>query len=174
MLILRDALGFSGAEVAEALETTPASVYSALQRAHDSVDHRLPNVSQQATLRTLGDEKLREIVDRYTAAWEQNDIDEITAMLTDRATLAMPPTATWYRGRDAIATGLKTGPLNGVLRWRMVPTYANGQPAAKTYRWDDSEGRFVSHPILAVLTLRGDRIEAIDAFHDPSLPVPFW
>ena len=173
VLILRDVLGFSGAEVAEALETTPASVYSALQRAHDSVDRRLPDLSQQATLRNLGDDQLRDIVDRYVTAWERNDIDAITAMLTDGATLAMPPTATWYRGRDAIATGLRTGPLDGVLRWRMVPTYANGQPAANAYRWDESEGRFVSHPILAVLTLRGERIEAIDAFHDPSVPVPF-
>jgi RNA polymerase sigma-70 factor (ECF subfamily) len=173
VLILRDVLGFSGAEVADALETTPASVYSALQRAHESVDRRLPELSQQATLRNLGDEQLREIVDRYMQAWERSDIPAITSMLTDGATLAMPPTATWYRGPDAIAAGLKAGPLDGVLRWRMEPTYSNGQPAANAYRWDDRARSFVAHPILAVLTLRGDRIEAIDAFHDPSLPVPF-
>jgi RNA polymerase sigma-70 factor, ECF subfamily len=173
VLILREVLGFSGAEVAEALETSPASVYSALQRAHESIDQRLPDLSQQATLRTLGDERVREIVERYIQAWESNDVDAITAMLTDRATLAMPPTATWYRGGEAIANGLRAGPLNGVLRWRMVPACANAQPAAKAYRWDDSDGRFVSHPIVAVLTLRGDRIEAIDAFHDPTQPVPF-
>jgi len=169
VLILRDVLGFSGAEVAEALETTPAGVYSALQRAHESVDRRLPDLSQQAALRALGDERLREIVDRYVHAWEQHDVDSIAAMLTEGATLAMPPTPTWYRGRDAAATGLRTGPLDGVRRWRLEPTYANGQPAAKAYLWDAGDARFRPHHI-AVLTLRGDRIEAIDAFHDPSAP----
>ena len=55
VLILRDVLGYSAREVADALETTPASVYSALQRAHRTVDERLPEQSQQATLRALGD-----------------------------------------------------------------------------------------------------------------------
>src|ERR687887_152002 len=63
VLILRDVLGFSGDEVAEALETTPASVDSALQRAHRTVDERLPKRSQQATLSSLDDQRMREIVD---------------------------------------------------------------------------------------------------------------
>jgi RNA polymerase sigma-70 factor, ECF subfamily len=167
VLILRDVLGFSGAEVAGALETTPASVYSALQRAHESVDRRLPELSQQATLRALGDDRLREIVDRYTQAWEQHDIDAIAAMLTDGATLAMPPTPTWYRGRDAIAIGLSTGPLDGALRWRLTPTYASGQPAVTGYLWDDAAGGFAPHH-TAVLTIRGAAIDAIDAFHVPT------
>ncbi|HEX8051683.1 MAG TPA: sigma-70 family RNA polymerase sigma factor [Thermoleophilaceae bacterium] len=167
VLILRDVLGFSGAEVAEALETTPASVYSILQRAHDAVDRRLPELSQQATLRSLGDGELREIVDRYVTAWEQHDVDAITSMLTDGATLAMPPTPTWYRGRAAIETGLRRGPLDGVRRWSLSATYANGQAAAAASIWNDDEGRFVLHH-TAILTLRGARIEAIDAFHPPA------
>ena len=63
VLILRDVLGFSGAEVADVLETTAASVYSVLQRAHKTVDERLPERSQQATLRSLGEGALREVVD---------------------------------------------------------------------------------------------------------------
>jgi RNA polymerase sigma-70 factor (ECF subfamily) len=165
VLILRDVLGFSGTEVAVALETTPAAVYSALQRAHDSVDRALPDVSQQATLRTLGDDRLREIVDRYVEAWERHDVDAIAAMLAHDATLAMPPTATWYRGRDAAAIGLRAGPLRGVGRWRLTPTHASGQPAVKAYLWDDAAGEFVSHH-TAVLTVRGALIHAIDAFHD--------
>lgn len=171
VLILRDVLGFSGAEVADALETTPASVYSALQRAHDSVDRRLPELSQQATLRSLGDNRLREIVDGYVQAWERHDVDAIAAMLTEGATLAMPPTATWYRSRAAVATGLRTGPLDGVRQWRLSPTYASGQPAATAYLWDDAAGRFASHH-TAVLTLRGGLIDAIDAFHEPSATAP--
>ncbi len=166
VLILRDVLGFSGAEVAAALETTPASVYSALQRAHENVDRRLPELSQQAVLRTLGDDRLREIVDRYIDAWERHDVDALAAMLTEGATLAMPPTATWYRGRDAVAAGLRTGPLDGVLRWRLSATYASGQAAATASLWDNDTRRFVPHH-TAVLTLQGAEIGAIDAFHEP-------
>jgi RNA polymerase sigma-70 factor (ECF subfamily) len=169
VLILRDVLGFSGAEVAEALETTPASVYSALQRAHQSVDHRLPERSQQATLRSLGDERLREIVDRYVQAWARNDVNAIAAMLTDSATLAMPPTATWFGGRNAVAAGLRAWPLAGDRRWRLTPARANGQLAAMAYLRDGADGSFVPHHI-AVLTLRGATIEEINAFHDLSAP----
>jgi RNA polymerase sigma-70 factor (TIGR02960 family) len=70
VLILRDVLGFSGAEVAEALQTTPKAVYSALQRAHRTIDERLPEHGQQQTLRALGDARVRELVERYVDAWE--------------------------------------------------------------------------------------------------------
>src|SRR5919206_198559 len=74
-LILREVLGFSAKEAASMLDTTTASVNSALQRARVTVDERLPEQSQQATLRALGDERLREIVDRYVDAWERCDVD---------------------------------------------------------------------------------------------------
>ena len=80
VLLLRDVLGFSGQEVADALEATPTSVYSALQRAHAAVAERLPARTQQTTLRLLGDEKLRQIVDRYVEAWESDDVDAIAAI----------------------------------------------------------------------------------------------
>jgi RNA polymerase sigma-70 factor (ECF subfamily) len=68
VLILRDVLGFSARETAEALETTSVSVDSALQRAHKAVDERVPKESQQATLRQLGDATVRDLVDRFVAA----------------------------------------------------------------------------------------------------------
>jgi RNA polymerase sigma-70 factor (ECF subfamily) len=167
VLILRDVLGFSGAEVAEALESNPASVYSALQRAHETVDQRLPALSQQATLSSLGDERLRQIVDRYVKAWEQNDVDAVAAMLTEDARLAMPPTPTWYLGRDAIATGMSGHALSGRLRWRIAATRANGQLAATAHVWDDRAATFVPHH-TAVLTLRGELIDEITAFLQPA------
>src|SRR5262245_44504036 len=100
VLILRDVLGFSAREAAEALETTPVSVDSALQRAHKTVSQRLPSQSQQATLRSLGDTALREVVDRYVSAWERSDVDALVAMLTEDARMTMPPLPTWYAGRE--------------------------------------------------------------------------
>jgi RNA polymerase sigma-70 factor, ECF subfamily len=163
VLILRDVLGFSGAEVAEALETTPASVYSALQRAHRTVEERLPAHSQQATLRTLGDERLRELVDAYVAAWERGDVEAVVGMLTEDVTLTMPPRPTWFAGRADVATFFHRIPLAHGRRWRAVPTSANGQVAVMKHTWDDERGRFAPHG-LNVLTLRDAKIAGISAF----------
>jgi RNA polymerase sigma-70 factor (ECF subfamily) len=163
VLILRDVLGFSAREAAEALESTPVSVDSALQRAHKTVDAKLPERSQQATLRTLGDEALRGIVDRFVAAWEQADVNAVVALLAEDAALTMPPVPTWFRGREAIAAFLARLPFSGRYRWRLVPTRANGQPAFGSYKWDAERKRFVAREIL-VLTLAGARIAEIIAF----------
>jgi RNA polymerase sigma-70 factor, ECF subfamily len=171
VLILRDVLGFSGAEVADALDTTPASVYSLLQRAHATLDDRLPERSQQATLRLVGDEHLSVIVDRYVEAWAQSDVETIVEMLTESAILAMPPTPSWFSGRDAIATGLRAGPLDGRLTWRLLPTSANAQMALGAYRLDSS-GAYLPHGVV-VLTFRGEMIEEITSFHDASAPARF-
>src|ERR671917_2459863 len=74
-LILREVLGFSAQETAEALDTSVASVNSALQRARKTVDERLPEQSQQATLRALGDQQIREVVDSYMDAMSRGDVD---------------------------------------------------------------------------------------------------
>src|SRR5205807_10500513 len=106
VLILREVLGFSAREVAKTLDTTTASVNSALQRARKAVDERLPEQSQQATLRSLGDERLTEVVDGYVDAWQRGDVEAVVAMLTEDAAFAMPPLATWFRGHDDIAVFL--------------------------------------------------------------------
>jgi RNA polymerase sigma-70 factor (ECF subfamily) len=163
VLILRDVLGFSAREVAEALDATPVSVDSALQRAHKTIDASLPDRSQQKSLRTLGDEALRAIVDRFVAAWERADVDAVVALLADDAALTMPPTPTWFHGREAVAAFLARLPLSGRYRWRLVPTRANGQPAFGTYKWNAERASFLPSEIL-VLTLAGARIAEITAF----------
>jgi len=167
VLILRDVLGFSARDVAQALETTPASVDSALQRAHKTVDERLPAQSQQATLHALGDEGLREIVDAYVAAWERADVDAVVAMLAQDAAMTMPPLPTWYEGREAVAEFLRGWPLASENRWRMVPTRANGQLAFGHYDWDADKETFVPDAIT-VLTLDGAKIAEITAFLTPE------
>ncbi len=167
VLILSEVLGFSGAEVAGALETTPASVYSALQRAHKTVDERLPRQSQQATLREVGDDRLRELVAEYVAAWERGDVDAVAALLTEDVTLAMPPRPEWYAGHDAVTAFLRRTPLRAPNRWRVIPTAANGQLALAQYLRDE-QGGFTAHGI-DVFTLDGGRISEFMAFLDPSL-----
>jgi RNA polymerase sigma-70 factor, ECF subfamily len=167
VLILRDVLGFSGEEVAEALETTPEAVYSALQRAHKSVDARLPERSQQATLRALGDDALGEIVDAFVAAWERGDIDAVAAMLAQEAIIAMPPMPTWYHGRDAVVGFLRRSPLAPGMRWRVIPARASGQVAFGFYLWRDEARAFTAHDII-VLTMDGARIAELIAFLEPE------
>jgi RNA polymerase sigma-70 factor (ECF subfamily) len=165
VLLLRDVLGFAPAEIATALEATPAAVYSALQRAHAAVEERLPARSQQATLRSIGDQRLREVVERYVKAWEDGDVAALTAMLTAEATFAMPPRPSWYRGRDAIGAFLAARPLSRP-RWRLVPARANGQVAFGFYVEADDGGRHVAHAIELIELDADARITAVMSFHD--------
>ena len=167
VLILRDVLSFSARETATVLDTTPVSVDSALQRAHRTVDQRLPEQRQQATLRSLSDDTLRQVVQRYVTAWERNDVDAVVAMLAEDAKLAMPPLPAWYDGRDQVALFLSRGPLRGATRWRLIPTGANGQLAFGLYAWDDETQTFLPRAI-DVLTLHGTQIQEITAFLSPD------
>jgi RNA polymerase sigma-70 factor (ECF subfamily) len=163
VLILREVLGFSAKEVGEALDTSTASVNSALQRARATVEDRLPEHSQQETLRALGDEELQEIVDRYVEAWERQDVDTVVEMLAADATFAMPPLASWFGGREEIEVFLKGSPLSGRWDWRALQTRSNGQVALAFYCWDDGEGAYMPFA-LNVLTFRGRLIADVTAF----------
>jgi RNA polymerase sigma-70 factor, ECF subfamily len=163
VLILREVLGFSAKEAAETLETTTASVNSALQRARATVEERLPEQSQQATLRSLGDERLTEIVDGYVDAWQRGDVEAVVGMLTEDAGFAMPPLQTWFRGRDAIAVFLAGWPMSGQWRWRTVRASASGQETIAFYTWDPNEESYIPFA-LNVLTLRGAQIDDVTAF----------
>jgi RNA polymerase sigma-70 factor (ECF subfamily) len=168
VLILRDVLGFSARETAAMLEATPVSIDSALQRAHKSVDKRLPSQAQQQTLRLLGDDELGRLVERYVAAWERNDVDALVSMLAHDARMAMPPRPSWYSGREHVAAFMRAYLLTPRTRWRLVRTSANGQPAAAAYLWVERAGAFMPD-CLHVLTLRGGEIEEITAFRSPKV-----
>jgi RNA polymerase sigma-70 factor (ECF subfamily) len=162
-LILREVLGFSAKEVAEMLETTTASVNSALQRARATIDERLPEQSQQATLRSLGDERLREVVEGYMDAMRRGDVDAVIALLAEDAAWSMPPLAAWFTGREALTGFLVRGPLSGDWRWRHLPARANGQAAVGSYCWYAQEQSYLPFA-LDVLTLDGARIKEITSF----------
>jgi RNA polymerase sigma-70 factor (ECF subfamily) len=163
VLILREVLAFSAKETAEMLETTVASVNSALQRARASVESRVPEQTQQATLRALGDDEMRALVGRYVDAWERDDVTAFAAMLTEDATFAMPPLATWYSTREGIATWARQSPMSGPWRWRAILTRANGQPALAFYSWDEEAGAHLPFA-LNVLSFRGSLVSDVTAF----------
>jgi RNA polymerase sigma-70 factor (ECF subfamily) len=163
VLILREVLGFSAKEVSNALDTTVAAVNSSLQRARKAVDKRLPEQTQQATLRTLGDARVNDIVEGYLDAWDRGDVDAVVSMLTEDATFAMPPLRSWFRGRAGIAEFLAGWPLSGTWQWRHVRGRANGQEALAFYTWDPEQQTHLPFA-LNVLTLRGDLISDVTAF----------
>ena len=173
VLILRAVLGFSAQEVADALDTSVASVNSALQRARKTVDEKLPEESQQEALRNLDDAELRELVETYTSALQAGDVDKVLELLTEDATWSMPPLVNWYRGKEAIRGFFELGP--GAEKWRHIPTHANGQAAVGCYMWDEEAGKYLSF-CIDVLTLREGKIAAVTAFIDrdvfPSFGLP--
>jgi RNA polymerase sigma-70 factor, ECF subfamily len=172
VLILREVLGFSAREVADTLDATTASVNSALQRARKTVDERLPDQSQQATLRALGDDGLREVVESYMDAMGRGDVDAVVSMLAEDAAWSMPPLASWYRGHEALTAFLERGPLSGDWRWRHLPAHASGQAAVGVYNWDPDEACYLPFA-LDVLTLRpGGRIQEVTAFITRTTRVP--
>jgi RNA polymerase sigma-70 factor (ECF subfamily) len=162
VLILREVLGFSAKEVADTLQTSVASVNSLLQRARKSVDERLPDPSQQLTLRAIGDTRLKELVNDYVNAWEQGDVQTVVNMLTEDATFAMPPLASWFSGREQIRQFLATFAV-GMWRWKGLPAHANGQAALAFYVWDEDEACHLPFA-LNLLSFRGEQIRDVTAF----------
>lgn len=166
VLLLRDVLGFSARETAAALDTSEASANSALQRARATVAERLPERSQQATLRAIGDDELRRRVDAYVDAWERRDIDAIVALLAADATFLMPPFPNWFAGREAVAAliadAFATPPL------RCAEARANGQPALGWYVWSPEAGRFEA-TALEVYAFDATHLTQVAVFASPEL-----
>jgi RNA polymerase sigma-70 factor, ECF subfamily len=163
VLILREVLGFSAQESADMLDTTVASVNSALQRARATIEKKLPDQTQQETLASIGDERLRELVEQYADAWERNDVDTVVSMLAEDAAFTMPPMARWFQGHDGIRVWLETSSMTGEWGWRALPVSANGQPALAFYNWDEEQQARVPFAVN-VLTFEGEKIKEVDAF----------
>jgi RNA polymerase sigma-70 factor, ECF subfamily len=161
VLILRDVVGFSAREAAEALVTSVPAVTSALQRARATAQSRLPARSQQVALRSLGDERIRILAERYADAMERGDAGLLVSMLASDVTYTMPPPPTCLRGHAAIREFI----LQDVAprTWQHRATRANGQLAIGCYILDPGRGRYEACGI-DVLTLDGEQITAISAF----------
>ena len=167
VLVLREVLGFSAREVAESLDTSVASVNSALQRARKTVGERLPERSQQATLRALGDARVRELVEGYVEAWRRGDVDALRLLFAEDVAFSMPPWASWWRGRETVAGFAKVA-VEICAESRAIPTRANAQPAIAYYQLDADTGRWLAGAI-DVLTFEGSQIKEITAFVTPEI-----
>jgi RNA polymerase sigma-70 factor (TIGR02960 family) len=167
VLVLRDVLGFHGAEVADMLGSSEASIKGALQRARATLDTRLPAGGLEgAPLPSSAGE--RELVGRFVDAVERNDLDAVVSLLTDDAWLTMPPQPYEYQGPAAIGEFLHDRARVRGVPLRLVATRANGQPAFGCYLPDQQAA--IAHAYgLLVLTLTGDGISAITWFFDSGL-----
>ena len=170
VLVLRDVLGFSTAEVAGILECTEGAAKGALQRARSTLRGRLERgPAEEASLPPS--RRVRELVSRFATAVESGDIESVVALLADDAWLTMPPEPYEYQGHAAIARFLDDRGRRRGANLVLVPTGANGQPAFGCYL-PDPHGAIAHGYGLMVLTLRGDRISAITWF-GPAVMAPF-
>jgi len=166
VLILRDVLGFSARETAQVLDTSATAVNSALQRARQTLETELPGPTQLTTLRSLGDERLREIAQRFMVAFESGDVTTIMALLTQDVAFSMPAEGTRCHGQDAVSRSwlMPGGPPNSL---RYIQTQANRQLAFGVYRIDPASGNYL--PLaLDVVSLRGTLVAAVAAFRQPD------
>jgi RNA polymerase sigma-70 factor (ECF subfamily) len=165
VLILRDVLGWRAKETAELLDTTAASVNSALQRARAGLKEHLPERRSEwsATDATASD---RALVQRYIEASEQGDVQALRAIMTDDLRFSMPPEPGLYVGRDTVLSFWVEGGFGdpeGMGEVRCLLTSANRQPAVAYYVRGSGEDR---HRALAVdlLTIVDGEIAEIMAF----------
>lgn len=163
VLLLMEVLGCSAAEVAEFLETSVASVNSALQRARATIAQR--NQQEPAELSDAQQGMLK----RYMAAFEKYDVEGLTALMRQDVVLCMPPYSLWLRGREEIRTWM-LGLGCGCRGSRLVPTSACGWPAFAQYR-PDPEGGHKAWALI-VLELAGDQIVGVNSFLDTEALFP--
>lgn len=168
VLILRDVVQFSAAEVAELLETTPAAVNSSLQRARARLAELSP---AEERMSEPGDARRRELLDRYCAAFENADMAALTALLQADVKLEMPPLPVWFAGRDTVLRFLAGRALAQPGDIAMIPTAANAQPAVAEYR-RAADGVLRAHSIH-VITPGAAGIAGITVFLDPGLFTAF-
>ncbi|MFF8508631.1 sigma-70 family RNA polymerase sigma factor [Streptomyces sp. NPDC015492] len=168
VLILREVLAWKASEVAELLDTSVASVNSALQRARATLAEQAPAASDPANPL---DEEQTALLERYVAAFEGYDMKALTALLHEDATMSMPPYDLWLQGHDDIV-GWMLGVGEVCAGSKLVPTVANGSPAFAQYHPDPAGG--YSPWALIVLELRDGKVAGMDFFLDTERWFPLF
>jgi RNA polymerase sigma-70 factor (ECF subfamily) len=171
VLLLRDVVGLSATETAEALACSVSSANSTLHRARVALEER---VGPRAEWSPEAGRIDRALLERYVRTWENGDLDAIIALLHDDVTLSMPPSPTWIEGRAGVARFYTNRVLRAVRehRFRSVIIDANGGTGAGFYRLgDDGQWTFFA---LQLLEAKDDRIRVIDHFMTASSHAAFF
>jgi ketosteroid isomerase-like protein len=132
-------------------------VNSALQRARAGLEQRLDPVTQQESLRSLGDEPRRQLVDAFVDAWQRADIGGLVALLANDVRFTMPPLPAWFDGIDAVRRFFVERVFE--TPWRLEPITANGQLGFVCHQSVD-EGQTFFVGAVNVLTVRTGRMSA--------------
>jgi RNA polymerase sigma-70 factor (ECF subfamily) len=171
VLLLRDVLAWSTAETADALGVKPGAAESLLHRARQKLaasHHRTGAWAMPSSWPT--DPHIRRLLSAYVRAWETDDVDALVATLKADVRLAMPPSRTWYDGREAVTEGLRRWVVP-MASWRLDQAAANGQPAVVLIGRSPNRR---DHPLgVQVLTLGPDGIADIVGFMDPAIATRF-
>ncbi|MFJ5306559.1 sigma-70 family RNA polymerase sigma factor [Streptomyces sp. NPDC088350] len=168
VLVLREVLQFSAAEVAEQLDTTVPAVNSTLQRARAA----LTDIGDDSAIAEPDDPEAREVVDRYLRAFEAADVPALVRLLADAVVLEMPPIPYWFRGTEHYAAFMRrVFELRGT-DWALTRLAANGQPALAAYARDPDGGHRWLHS-LQVFTVTGGRVTRNVVFTEPRVLAAF-
>ncbi|MBV9231252.1 MAG: sigma-70 family RNA polymerase sigma factor [Chloroflexi bacterium] len=178
ILLLSDVLDWHASEIANLLSISVSAVKSALHRARVTLAKQYHVDEQKRAERLRLDAATQALLERYLRAWEERDVAGLVALMKEDATFTMPPSPSWYQGREAIRTQISTHGLALSLqnRWFFLPTGANGGPAFVVYRATGASGPARAFGIQ-VLTLDFSAssmlIADVTTFLDPSL-FPFF
>jgi len=166
VLLLREVLEYSAAEAADMLETSTASVNSALQRAQKTVKEKLGAGSQAAEMQALGKSGLDELLKAFMTAWESRNVTDLVSLLTEDVRFTMPPLPAWFDGRRFVQMFITERMF--AAPWRLRPLRANGQVGFACYMQAPGSARFRLGAVN-LLSLREGRISAISGFLDPAV-----
>lgn len=165
-LLLSEVLAWSAKEVAETLGTSTAAVKSMLQRARAKLDEVAPTADQ---VEEPQEPEQRAILEQYIKAFENSDPKTIERLLREDATIELIGTKPWYQGRATCLPYLTRQALFTKGDWKMLPTSANGQPAAAAYLLGD-DGTYQAFGIAVLTVTTGPYgLQGITVFPDPTL-----
>jgi RNA polymerase sigma-70 factor (ECF subfamily) len=164
VLILRDVLAFSAADAAAILSTSVTAVKSTLQRARGKIASVAPRLEE---VPDPSDPEITKLLDRYIQAIETSDSSALAEVLRDDATLEATSTSTWFAGKAACLPFLVRYVLGEPGDWRLLPTFANGQPAAVDYR-RQPDGSYLAYGLI-VLEITPSGVAGITSFDSPDL-----
>ncbi len=167
ILLLSDVLDWQAGEVASLLETSVSAVNSALHRARITCA-KLYRPRRDESMRVdAGDQATRLLLERYVRAWEAPSVEELVSLLKEDASFAMPPSPSWYLGREAIRAFAQTV-IAGPGRWKLIPVQANGTVGYGVYSQSNPGEKF--HPFgIQVLTIRDGQVAGATTFLNPAL-----